>query len=1011
MSEPPVPRAVDTGRRRRKPVARLDFADPDRVVRFLTPIGLTTADGDFADPQSEAVVRLLGDAADPDQAALLLARLAEVGGNHELVAELRSDPDLAARLVAVLGSSRALGEWLCASVDRWRLLTDRPASFGDLLEQVAGCVGADLAAPVTGATGRLAATTGSEAVRLLKIAYRRALLDIASRDLVGEISLEDVADRLSDLAGALVQTALAVAAAELGERAAGVRLAVIGMGKCGAHELNYISDVDVVFVGEPIGETSEGDAMRNAATWASAMMRICKEVAWEVDAALRPEGKAGQLVRTLEGHRSYYGRWARTWEFQALLKARPIAGDAELGERYASDIASLCWQAAEREGFVEDVQSMRRRVEDNIPDKVAKRELKLGPGGLRDIEFSVQILQMVHGRADETIRAAATLEALSALTSAGYVGREDGRTLADSYRFLRTLEHRVMLSQLRRTHLLPDDDAELLALARSLGYTGDPVAALLADRETHAREVRRLHEKVFYRPLLAAVAAVPGEALTLTTEAAVQRLRALGFERPEGVLKHVEALTAGTSRTAALQRIVLPAILSMFADAPDPDGGVLAYRRVSEQLGRTPWYLRLLRDEGAVSGRLARVLGSSKYVADLLGRAPEAIQMFAESSQLEPRMETAIEMKMFAAAGRAPSQQDAIAAIRSIRRHELVRIASGDVLHQVDVVASGHALSALNDATIRAALSVAAKQIGSERAAGMGEFPCDLAVIGMGRYGGEELGYGSDADVMYVYEPRPDVDPEDARRVALQTIELMISLLAKPGADPAVGLDADLRPEGRNGVLVRTLDSYAEYYRRWSRPWEAQALLRARPAAGDVVLGARFVQLIDPVRYPEGGLSEEHLIEIRRIKARVDAERLPRGADPNRHLKLGRGGLSDIEWTIQLLQLQHAHEYPALRTPSTLNALRGAVDAELMSGDDAHALAESWRLVSKCRDAIMLAKAKASDELPRLPKDLVAVARICGYGEDVTSEQFLDDYSRITRRARQVAERLFYGDR
>ncbi|WP_194291410.1 bifunctional [glutamine synthetase] adenylyltransferase/[glutamine synthetase]-adenylyl-L-tyrosine phosphorylase [Cumulibacter manganitolerans] len=1010
MTDPRPARAVDTGRQRLKPLARLDFADPDRVARFLLPVGLVTESGDFADERAEVLVRMLNDAADPDQAVLLLVRLVEAGGNEGALEALRADDDFARRLCAVLGSSRALGEWLCANVGQWRLLKERPASFQELLDGIAVSVGADLDDPCTGPTGRRATTTGAEAVRLLRIAYTRALLDVAARDLVGEASLETAADDLSDMAGALVQTALAVAAAELGERASGVRLAVIGMGKCGAHELNYISDVDVIYVGEPVDGTPEDVAMRNGATWASAMMRICKEVAWEVDAALRPEGKAGALIRTLDGHRSYYSRWARTWEFQALLKARPIAGDPDLGGQYMEAIAAQCWQAAERDGFVDDVQSMRRRVEDNIPDKLAGRELKLGPGGLRDIEFSVQILQMVHGRADESIREPATLDALRSLTAGGYVGREDGRTLADSYRFLRTLEHRVMLSQLRRTHLLPADQHDLLTLARSLGYEGDPVKSLLHDREAHAREVRRLHEKVFYRPLLSAVAAVPGEALRLTTEAAVQRLRALGFERPEGVLKHVEALTAGTSRTAALQRIVLPAILSMFADAPDPDGGVLAYRQVSEQLGRTPWYLRLLRDEGAVSGNLALVLGSSKYVAGLLGRAPEAIQMFAELSQLAPRMETAIEMKMFAAAGRAANPEEAIAAIRSIRRHELVRISSADILHRIDVVHVGSALTALNDATIRAALSVAAKQVGSEREIGMGDFPCDIAVIGMGRYGGAELGYGSDADVVYVYDVRPGADPEDARKIALQTVELMIKLLAKPGADPAVGLDADLRPEGRNGALVRSFEGFREYYARWSQPWETQALLRARPAAGDVLLGARFTQLIDPIRFAEGGLAPEQVREIRRIKARVDTERLPRGADPNRHLKLGRGGLSDIEWTVQLLQLQHGHEHSELRTTSTLTALRGAAEAGLISGDDAYALAESWRLVSKCRDAIMLAKGKASDELPRLPKDLVAVARLSGYPDTVTSEEFLDDYSRKTRRARHVAERLFYGE-
>ncbi|PRZ41320.1 glutamate-ammonia-ligase adenylyltransferase [Antricoccus suffuscus] len=1003
--------APDTRRRRPNNASRLGFIDAERTIRFLDELGLTKDGGEYVDDAAREVVTALAATGDPDEAVLSVLRLSETAEGAALIPAMRDNAGFTARLGAVLGASRALGDWLIANGDQWRLLLEIPDQ-DRLIEDIARCVGADLADPYTGSGGTLASTTGTEAVSLLRLAYKRCLLEVAARDLVGEASVEEVADRLSVMADALVQTALSVAAAELAERAEGVRLSVIAMGKCGAHELNYLSDVDVIFVGEPIGSFSETDALRNAAHWASEMMRICGDVAWEVDAALRPEGKSGALVRTMDGHRSYYQRWARTWEFQALLKARPMAGDAALGAQYTDEIAAQCWTAVERDGFVEDVQAMRRRVEENLNDNIASRELKLGPGGLRDIEFSVQLLQMVHGRTDSAIRPAATLEAIQALSDRGYIGRTDASSLSDSYRFLRILEHRLMLQRLRRTHLLPDTAEDLRPIARTLGYgvsgSGDEAKALLKDRANHAREVRRLHEKVFYRPLLTAVAALPGEAMRLTTEAAVDRLRALGFERPDGVLKHVEVLTAGTSRTAAMQRILLPTMLAMFADSADPDAGILAYRQVSEQLGHTPWYLRLLRDEGAVAERLAHLLGSSRYIASLFGRAPEAIQMLAEVSHLQPRMVAALEIKMRGAAQRATTSDDAISAIRSLRRGELVRIAAADLLGYADIDQVGNALCALNDATVRAGLFVAMREVAGDLGISVDEYPCVVSVIGMGRYGGQELSYGSDADVIYVYDTVEGADPVHAAKIANRTVELMGRMLGKPGPDPALGLDADLRPEGKQGALVRSLSGYAEYYARWSQIWEAQALLRARPVAGDDVLGARFLQLIDPIRYPTGGIDDAQLREIRRIKARVDNERLPRGADPTTHLKLGRGGLADIEWTVQLLQLQHAAVHHGLWTTGTLSALDAAVQAELIDPDDADALEESWRLVSQCRDANMLIKGKASDQLPHHARDLVAVARILGYPTDVGAGQFLDDYHRVTRHARAVAEKLFY---
>ena len=419
------------------------------------------------------------------------------------------------------------------------------------------------------------------------------------------------------------------------------------MGKTGARELNYVSDVDVVFVAEA-GEAGDGPNIqtgvsRHAMALATAklaqdVMRIGRQVAWEVDAALRPEGKAGPLVRTLASHEAYYKRWASTWEFQALLKARPAAGDAELGRRYAKTISPFVWSAAEREDFVADVRAMRQRVIEHIPAAVADRELKLGRGGLRDVEFSVQLLQLVHGRGDESLRVAGTLRALEALRDGGYVGVDDAVSLGDAYVFLRTTEHRLQLQRLKRTHVIPDDPARLSWLALAMGFRPDSRGGARevwqSEWSLHAREVRRLHEKLFYRPLLEAVARVPAEGLRLTPDEAGRRLAALGFADPARALRHIEALTSGLTRRAALQRALLPVLLSDFADSPDPDAGLLAYRQVSDLLGATPWYLRLLRDDGAVAPRLAYLLGTSRYVARMLGRAPEILRMLADDTEL-----------------------------------------------------------------------------------------------------------------------------------------------------------------------------------------------------------------------------------------------------------------------------------------------------------------------------------------------------------------------------------------
>jgi [glutamine synthetase] adenylyltransferase / [glutamine synthetase]-adenylyl-L-tyrosine phosphorylase len=616
---------------------------------------------------------------------------------------------------------------------------------------------------------------------------------------------------------------------------------------------------------------------------------------------------------------------------------------------------------------------------------------------LRDVEFSVQLLQLVHGRVDERLRSRATLPALKSLIDNGYVGRDDGKGFALAYRFLRTLEHRIQLYNLRRTHLLPNNDHDLRRLGRSFGYK-DPVNELLSTWRHTAQRVRRLHERLFYSPLLDTVAKIPTKELRLTTDAAVDRLKALGYADPTAALRHIAALSQGVTRQAEIQRQLLPAMLGWFAGAPNPDHGLLAFRQVSETLGMTPWYLRALRDEGLMAERLARILASSRYAVELLKRAPQTVQMLADDQELRPRSLAELKSEMQAAAGRQSNSVAAVEAIRAIRRRELFRVAAGDLLGENDVLSVGQALTDLASATIDAALAVAREAAGSEVPR--------IAVIAMGRWGGREMSYASDADAMFVMEDAGNAG--DPTKVATTVINDMRTLLTRPSADPPLSIDADLRPEGKGGALIRSLTAYRNYYGRWSSTWELQALVRADSLAGDEELGKALMAEIDARRWPDGGLSASQLTEIRKLKARVEAERLPRGADPAKHTKLGPGGIADVEWTVQLLQLQHAYRLPALRCTQTIVALRAARDAGVIDAMDAGHLEAAWNLASRLRNQIMLMRGRGSDSLPGDNRELASLAQLLGYAAGESSH-LLADYRRVTRRARKVVERVFWG--
>ncbi|MFV0458417.1 MAG: bifunctional [glutamine synthetase] adenylyltransferase/[glutamine synthetase]-adenylyl-L-tyrosine phosphorylase [Actinomycetales bacterium] len=988
-------------------LARAGFNDAQRAAALLAEPVL---DGLVEDADtSTGLVRSLARAADPEQAVLGLVRFLEAAADQrrDLAAMLAEPSHTRDRLIAVLGASTALTDQLVRHPDHWKALAlPAPASPAQLREDLLAAVGAD-----PDASSPVAQLTGVQAQDALRVAYRRRLLALAGRDLAHGDPVEvvyQVSMELADLASAALEAALAVARAETPEHEI-VRLVVIGMGKCGGRELNYVSDVDVIYVAEPVEGADEAAALAVGASLAQTLAGVCSTTTregtlWPVDAALRPEGKDGPLVRTVSSHLRYYKRWAKTWEFQALLKARPVAGDADLGRQYLEAVQPLVWSAVRRENFVVDVQAMRRRVESHVPARESERQLKLGRGGLRDVEFSVQLLQLVHGRTHEQLRSPNTLEALEELSTYGFIGRDDAAALDHAYRQLRTLEHRLQLARMRRTHVMPTAQNELLRLARASRLDGvkglDEVW-----RKTRA-VVRPLHERLFYRPILAAVASLSEADAQLSTESARDRLKALGYHDPAGALRSIEALIDGVSRRAAIQRQLLPVLLGWFAEGADPDGGLLAFRKVSETLGSTHWYLKMLRDSGVAAERMARLLSHSRYVADLMVNQPEVARWLDEGLSA-PDSQDELTTRALAVVSRHQNTTDAIDAVRKVRTREVLRTAIGDVAGQLDVEEVGRALSQATVATLEGALRACERDVIASRS--LDRAPSRLAIIAMGRLGGGELSYGSDADAMFVHAPVPGVDEGEAGEYAHAVASMLQRVLKASSPQLPVLIDAALRPEGRDGPLVRSLDSYRQYYARWSAGWEAQALLRASPVAGDTGVRADFMAMIDPLRYPEGGLSNSDIRELRRIKARVEGERLPRGVLPKDHIKLGPGGIADVEWTVQFLQLSHAHEVSGLRDPRTLPALRAAEAAGLMDAADAEALREAWILASRMRNAIVLWRGRASDVLPTSVLDLEGVSRLLGY-EPASTTQLMDDVRRTMRVARVVVNRVFYGE-
>ena len=899
------------------------------------------------DPETRSlVVKLITSGPDPSGAwNRLLPIIKAVPG-------VFSDPVVVRRACALAGASRALSTTL--------------ASLPGLLTGV-----------------------GKDASITLQL--RGALVEIAGDDLSGTTNVVDATRRFSDAVDTIVAVTLESVRETVAQRhplAPEVPFAIIAMGKWGAQELNYSSDIDLVFVHDSIDghETqSRGAALAIASRLISSLSAATFDgPALRVDTDLRPEGAMGPLSRGIDGYAAYYERWADPWELQALIKARPAAGTPSLASRFTALASEMIW---DRGLEPESLRSIRR-IKQNVEDAASPRDVKRYRGGIRDIEFSVQLLQLVHGRRDRHIRQPDTLGALDALADGGYVEQSDHESLATGYRFLRNLEHRIQLWDLRQTHEIPSAAIDRERIGRSLGLGPDPGEMLMSRISEVRAIVRDAHERLYFRPILDALVGSPSARLGV--DQAGLRLEVLGFHDIQGATRALNDLTTGLNRRSRVMHQVLPLMLDWLSLSPDPDLGLRQLLTVLTHTSDHSTLVKLLQTNPLAGERLCRLLGTGRLLGDLIDRIPEFVPRLADDRLLiDVRNAGDAAERLIGLLDSRPDPDAKIGTIRRFARRRKLRIAAKDVLGEVPTRVTIASLADSADASIQGALHIAT-----------GGVHDGFAVIAMGKWGGRELSYESDLDLMYVLAD--DSIREDGLLISAE----LGRILSEPNKHgDAYDLDAGLRPEGKSGPLARSLEGYRRYYSQWGEPWEMLALIRARPVAGDQTVQSRFAEVTRSFLWQTE--VPAHIVRsIRAIKARVEKERIPLREDPDYHLKLGKGSLSDVEFLAQLLQLQHGGDNQELRVPGTLEALERLRGAGALTKNEHRALEDSYLFCTRVRLRLHLQVGRVTDSLPTDPGELSKLATSLGYDR---ASELREEYRRVTRRARQVFETRFYS--
>jgi glutamate-ammonia-ligase adenylyltransferase len=1001
----------------RPALRQLGFADPAAAAANLVALTPTPRDFEILAPALPRLLTELAAAADPDMALNNLERYAAGVDRSVFFSTLVEHPGAASLFAQVGGASQFLAD----------VLRRRPSILAWLLEPrtMRQWLAEDLETDLTQSLQSFsAADTRLNALRRFK--YRH-LLRIGARDLLGDADLTVTTEELSRLADVCLAEAWRMAEAEARDSwgvpvdATGreTGLAVVGMGKLGGLELNYSSDVDLIFVYGEDGETTGGGEGRLAN--GEFFARVCRRLvaiiesvtdegyAFRVDLRLRPEGRVGPLALSLDALRAYHARRAELWERQALLKARVSAGHEGVAARFMDLVRELVWQPGRDARIVPAIKAMKREIDRALASRQGDGEnVKLGRGGIREIEFLVQALQLLYGGDDSWLRERNSLKAIFRLTERGYLAPERGRVLSHALVHLRTVEHRLQILHEFQVHTLPTVPLELGRLARRLGITGSPAAAAREFRARHRRVTMAVHAafREFFDERT-----VPSAWRPLRTPS-LMALEATGFADPERARQNLRLIVEGRplvpyagALRVALERM-FPILLDALWKSPDPDEALNQFERFLAAAGPRAGYVELLADRPDLLQGLVRLCAGGDLLVQLLVAQPELLASLADPDGLEaPRREPAHRAGLapvFAVGLAAPERRDRL---RRLKQAEELTVVWRYLLETTDIDAYSREMTSLAEATLAAGWQLALDDLvarhGVPRASG--RF-VPAVLVGVGKLGGRELTTGSDLDLFAVFAEDGETDGADrvdAHTFYSAAVERLASGLGDiTAAGIAFAVDLRLRPGSKGSGFASSLAAFERYYAEYGDLWERQTLTRARLVLGDRALGRAVRAALRRLVYG-APLADGARKEIRDVRRRMEVE-LGKETRGRWHVKFGRGGLVDVEFLTQTLQLTHGARRPDVRVSNTTAALRALGRAGVLPG--AAELVEHYRVLRRVSAALRLLGARPADTLT-LPGPMPArVASALGYA---SREAFLDDYRRRSTEVRARYAEIF----
>jgi glutamate-ammonia-ligase adenylyltransferase len=894
-------------------------------------------------------------------------------------------------------------------------------------------------------------TLSSFMIHLRAYKYRE-LLRIALRDLAGLAELPEVCQELSHLADSCIQLALEFCQQSLNAAYGTPRyhspdgqereceFAVLGLGKLGGEELNFSSDVDLFYVySSDRGETDgidKGGLLANKVSLHQYYVKLCELMTkvlasmtpdgfvFRVDLRLRPEGSQGDLANSLRSAEIYYESWGQAWERLALLKARPVAGSLSLGAQFMKIVEPFVYRKYLDFTAIEEVKELKWRIEQSLPARRGEEvNVKLGWGGIREIEFFVQSLQVVYGGKFPQIREKNTLRGLDELAGHGLITKEDCHSLKQAYIFLRKVEHRIQLLDERQWHTLPTEKGEQVRLARGMGFSGwaDFISAL---NETRA-QVASLYQGLFAsreptseEEPLPEMAGLFAEGLP--QESLQERLVSLGFADPRRAASVVAMLRDGppfshlSFKARRSLKKIAPHLLAEIRNSPNPDMALVNLESFVSRMGTRGSFYSLLAENAQTLRIIVGIFGTSQFLSRLLIRHPELIDALVSEEAGSEETAGDLGARLSRGMREAVTLEEKLDLIRRFRNLELLKIGVQDISGHLDPFTIMAQLSDLADACVGAAVRTAWEEMLTKyplpQWLGRGEDPpkLSLTVLGLGKLGGEELSYASDLDLIFVYSApffRPQgqgLTPQEFfSRLATRAIS-MLTVKTKEGF--VFRVDTRLRPSGRAGTLVSSLEGFQRYHRESGRLWERQSLVKARSVAGDEVLGGQLSAFIADFVYQDQ-LSQPEVNEMHRLRMRMEKE-LAREAEGKYNIKTGRGGIVDVEFVTQLLQLRNGYHCPEVRSSNTLRALEALFGRGLLSEPQHRTLSQGYRFLRKLENSLRIVNDLSVDDFDPEAEEAGALARRLGYSDQ---EELVRDYHLHSDRIRDIYLNLFAG--